>query len=448
MRRFVTRLERTVLMFATAATLGLGTPQGASAQTSEGVGPVFVEQKGFDVFRRKVRLGKPIRVAFLGGSITAGATTRPLVDPDNLYDFSGFDRECDSWRAQVFAALRSSFEAYPEQLEMINAALSSTGSMMGAFRYALDVAAHNPDLLIIEFSINDAALAELSSSPTADGSIQRSLLSIIEQARDNNPNIALLIAISPAQNILDNPTSANAVSRAITMNAAISFGVPFVDVSKSFYEDPLPTGIERDHLYMGNPVINGNALHPSPTGHDIYASAVLDTLSRLFRFSGCWMPKPRMRLSNDLIPFPKSPLMIGPSEISLQPGFRSGTNIENWNQHPIFTGKDALFMVQPNTSVEISFDGSAVGLWWQWGYNGLPIHGKFELFLDGQNLGVFSSHPNPALGEQRLPRFQAIGEGLDPSVPHVLQIHVARDQPKLMPGVLNLAMIGLCVDEG
>ena len=74
----------------------------------------------------------PVRVAFLGGSVTAKA---------------------DCWRPQVMELLRS---LYPSvEWAEINASLGGTGSLFGAFRVDRSVIAHKPDLLFIEYAAND-----------------------------------------------------------------------------------------------------------------------------------------------------------------------------------------------------------------------------------------------------------------------------------------------------
>jgi hypothetical protein len=74
----------------------------------------------------------PVRVAFLGGSVTA----KP-----------------DCWRPQVLELFR---QRYPSvDWTEIDAAVGGTGSMFGAFRVDVDVIAHDPDLVFIEFAAND-----------------------------------------------------------------------------------------------------------------------------------------------------------------------------------------------------------------------------------------------------------------------------------------------------
>ena len=74
----------------------------------------------------------PVRVAFLGGSVTSKA---------------------DCWRPQVMDLLRTRYPAV--EWEEINASLGGTGSLFGAFRVDRSVLAYKPNLLFIEYAAND-----------------------------------------------------------------------------------------------------------------------------------------------------------------------------------------------------------------------------------------------------------------------------------------------------
>lgn len=80
----------------------------------------------------KLKSGKPVKIAYLGGSITAQG----------------------GWRVQSLKWLKEKFPT--AQIEEINAAIGGTGSDLGAFRLEKDVLRFKPDLLFVEFAVNDA----------------------------------------------------------------------------------------------------------------------------------------------------------------------------------------------------------------------------------------------------------------------------------------------------
>ncbi len=97
----------------------------------------------FSLFDRRAREGETLRVAFLGGSLTWGAQA---TDPQKT-----------SYRALVGRKL---WETYPSaRFEFHDAAIGGTGSQLAAFRLERDVLVHRPDLVFLDFTINDDAHA-------------------------------------------------------------------------------------------------------------------------------------------------------------------------------------------------------------------------------------------------------------------------------------------------
>ncbi|MCM8528799.1 MAG: SGNH/GDSL hydrolase family protein, partial [Lentisphaeraceae bacterium] len=86
---------------------------------------------GIPNFIKKLKDGKQVKIGYLGGSITAQPGYRVLSR---------------KWFQ----------EKYPKaKVEEINAAIGGTGSELGVFRVDYDVLQHKPDLLFIEFAVND-----------------------------------------------------------------------------------------------------------------------------------------------------------------------------------------------------------------------------------------------------------------------------------------------------
>lgn len=52
-------------------------------------------------------------------------------------------------------------EQFPDSLvSVVNSGMSGTGSSLGVFRVERDVLAHQPDLMVIEFCVNDGGLPD------------------------------------------------------------------------------------------------------------------------------------------------------------------------------------------------------------------------------------------------------------------------------------------------
>lgn len=87
----------------------------------------------------KARRGEEICVAAIGGSITAGGLQ--TKDPKNRY----VARVAD-WFTRTYPKAKVRF---------VNAGIGGTNSLYGAMRVQQDVLRHRPDLVIVEYAVND-----------------------------------------------------------------------------------------------------------------------------------------------------------------------------------------------------------------------------------------------------------------------------------------------------
>ncbi|HRQ89420.1 MAG TPA: SGNH/GDSL hydrolase family protein, partial [Bacteroidia bacterium] len=93
--------------------------------------------------------GASVKVAYLGGSITAQ----------------------EGWRVTTLEHFR---KTWPEaEFSEINAALGGTGSDLGVHRLEQDVLRHGPDLLFVEFAVNDGAADPLQIRRSMEGIVRQ-----------------------------------------------------------------------------------------------------------------------------------------------------------------------------------------------------------------------------------------------------------------------------------
>ncbi len=204
--------------------------------------------------------GREIRVGYLGGSITAA----------------------EGWRVQSLAKLQ---ELYPSvKWTQINAAIGGTGSDLGVFRVGAQVLAHQPDLLFVEFAVNDGA--------TDPSQIQRCMEGIVRQTWAANPetDIVFVYTIS-APHLAD--AQAGKCSRSADAMEAVAdhYGIPSVDfgvdVARRITEGSLifqgtrPEGktanspADSDHSKANPMIFSGDGVHPFlETGHVLYTEAL------------------------------------------------------------------------------------------------------------------------------------------------------------------------------
>lgn len=103
---------------------------------------------GLPNFYAKLEAGKDVTIAYFGGSITA----------QNGY--------------RVHSA-RYFQQQYPQsKIKSIHAAIGGTGSNLGAFRLEHDVLVHHPDLVFVEFAVNDGGASPASIHRTMGGIVR------------------------------------------------------------------------------------------------------------------------------------------------------------------------------------------------------------------------------------------------------------------------------------
>lgn len=98
-----------------------------------------------------------VSIVYLGGSITEGAGASSL-------------ETC--WQGLFAQWLDDKFP--DSQMKHYNAGVGGTNSELGVFRMEKDVLLHNPDLLFVEFAVNDYGREEIDIIETMEGIVRKS----------------------------------------------------------------------------------------------------------------------------------------------------------------------------------------------------------------------------------------------------------------------------------
>ena len=107
-----------------------------------------VPRTGLPFFLAKCKSGGIVKVAYLGGSITAQ----------------------EGWRVESLDRFRKRFPQ--TKFEEIYAAIGGTGSDFGAYRLAREVLHDKPDLLFVEFAENDGSIPSESVIPSMESIVR------------------------------------------------------------------------------------------------------------------------------------------------------------------------------------------------------------------------------------------------------------------------------------
>ena len=197
---------------------------------------------GLPNFFAKLAVGGPVRIAYLGGSITAA----------------------NGWRPKSFAWFKSQ---YPNaELIEINAAISGTGSDYGACRIATDVLSKNPDLVFMEHRVNGGG-----------GYEAQSVEGIVRQIWRENPRTDICLIYTISLGMLKDLQAGRQTSfGAIMETVANAYGIPSIDLGVEIArrEKAGELVFKSDTAVAGKWVFSKDGAHPSEEGHDVYRDVI------------------------------------------------------------------------------------------------------------------------------------------------------------------------------
>ena len=218
---------------------------------------------GLPNFLEKLKGAGELRVAYLGGSITAAP----------------------GWRVKSLAWLKQQHPA--AKLSEIHAAIGGTGSDLGVFRLGHDVLQHKPDLLFVEFAVNDGG-----ASPER---IHQAMEGIVRQTWKADPATDICFVYTLAHNQLADLEKGLFQRSASAMEAlADLYGIPSihfgVDVARRVKDGLLIFKGEKpkefDPAKMPQ-LFSTDAVHPLiETGHELYLQSIVRSWDPIKAASG------------------------------------------------------------------------------------------------------------------------------------------------------------------
>lgn len=204
----------------------------------------------------KARRGEPICVVAIGGSITAGGTH--TKDPGRRYI-----QQLARWFEVTFPGLKVRF---------VNAGIGSTNSGYGALRIQRDVLAQHPDLVVVEFAVND-------SSHT--GKMDDSYEGVLRQLLSSSPNLAVIELFFMHKD----GTSAQPEQ----VRLGHHYGLPMISFRDAFFPEYKAGRMKWEDYY-------DDMVHPDNEGHDIASELLRGFLSEsLAKLPAAGRPLPAVK---------------------------------------------------------------------------------------------------------------------------------------------------------
>jgi lysophospholipase L1-like esterase len=210
---------------------------------------------GLPNFFAKLKAGKPVKIAFLGGSIT---------------------RAGNGYRDQVLTWLRKQYPA--NRFEEIMAAVSGTGSDFGACRVQQQVIDHKPDLLFVEFAVNDNRMPMQLVRSTMEGIVRQvwkaskatDICFIYTFSAENLPLLQKGVF----------PTSVSAMETVASWYNIPGIHMGLAVVAEITKGKLLMAGKKEEQAAI--PLFSVDGVHPLPeTGHKIYTEVLAKNLLSL-----------------------------------------------------------------------------------------------------------------------------------------------------------------------
>ena len=190
----------------------------------------------------KIRAGKTVRVAYLGGSITAAK----------------------GWRPKTMAWFRQQF---PEATFVeINAAISGTGSDYSACRLAPDVLAHEPDLVFLECRVNGGG-----------GYERQSVEGVVRQTWRHNPATDICFVYTISLGMLKDIQAGRQTGFGTVMETiANRYGIPTIDLGVEIArrEQAGTLVFKAAEPAPGRLLFSKDGVHPGEEGHQVYCETV------------------------------------------------------------------------------------------------------------------------------------------------------------------------------
>jgi S-formylglutathione hydrolase FrmB len=254
-------LEFAARHFASSAARSAKAPGNTAADDELAPAMECRERGGLPNVLAKLRSGAEVRIGYLGGSITAQ----------------------DGWRPKSLAWFRERFPS--AKTSEINAAIGGTGSDLGVFRLQHDVLDLSPDLLFVEFAVND--------SGAAPAQIHRCMEGIVRQTWKNNPATDICFVYTLTGDMLKTlqqdrfPRAASAMEKLAEHYAipSIHMGLEVARLEKAgklIFKGDRPKS-DANKAALGDKILfSPDSVHPyTDSGHALYLEAVVRSMAAI-----------------------------------------------------------------------------------------------------------------------------------------------------------------------
>ncbi len=321
-------------------------------------------------FAAKAEKREPVSVVFFGGSLTFSANAS--------------DPNITSYRGRMMQWLRQKYPNTP--IDFHDAAIGGSGSQLGMFRIDRDVLKHKPDLVFLDFTVNDDAEG---TDPQALASYERIVRDLLEN------DTAVMPVLMLFRWHAEKPDAPLPPRHEAHLKLAQAYGIQAANVLAAVREK-VKAGTKPPDLWN-----LGDGAHPGDEGYEVFFQAVRD------RFEKSIVEKtsaivPEKTVFEDLYPKRTRKILTEklPAGWTRQKTYRTALWIDGMASRWIGDVAVAAAKTQ-SVPLEIEFEGSMVGIFGE--RNGLtpPI----KVWIDGKPIQEPKAEPGNFLWPMNTARF-------------------------------------------
>ncbi len=347
----------------------------------------FQMRGGLPSFGRKLAAKEDtIRISYFGGSITEGAGAS---DPKYCY------------RSLLTAWLQKRNPG--ASIQPFNAAIGGTGSWLGAFRCWNDVGYQRPDLVIVEFAVNDSGVPGEQVTAGMEGIVRQ-----LRERTPSKPDILFLYTMTTAQ-LGELRRGELPAATLLHEKVAEHYGIPSVAMSRHAADQIAAGKLTAEEFAK-------DGVHPTDAGYALY----MEALEPFFEKAAAESPPAEGKLPPPLSPRPlQDARLVSYDWATLDKGWLG------WQLSPTPRIPHLAVSDKPGSTITLRFKGAQAGIYCIIG----PDTGNIEYSLDGGAWTHKVLFDKYCLQYARPQAFRLV-DGLDPAKEYELRVRIAEDTPE------------------
>lgn len=211
----------------------------------------------------KLNYTKSLNISYIGGSVTGAV---------------GASTDENGWAFLVTKYLK---QKYPNaNITESNMGVGGTGSYLGMARFNNNIIENKPDLLFIEFAINDRY------NDIPEEQTKQNIEYMINSVYKSNPYADIVFVLITDKNVIGTEFESLKTIKSV----AEYYGLPTVDVGQAMWKELNGSIDNWDEYYS-------DGVHPSDAGHKVYADTVFEKMEEIMINGGklkCKLPEETM----------------------------------------------------------------------------------------------------------------------------------------------------------